>query len=65
LWESLATSAGSEISVEAEGLHDGEVGLDGEHRRADTLLLAEDLATTLVEARINAADSVLRALDFD
>ena len=63
LREGLATSRGTELAVEAERLHDGQVRLNREHGRADTLLLGEDLATTLVQARVDTADRVLRALD--
>ena len=55
----------TEIAVETERLVDRKVSLDGEHGRADTLLLGEDLATTLVQARVDTADGVLRALDLD
>jgi hypothetical protein len=63
--ERLAAGRAAEVAVEAERLRDGKVSLDSEHRRADTLLLAEHLPTTLVEARVDAADRVLRALDLD
>ena len=65
LRERLAGRRGAEVAVEAKGLHDGEVRLDREHRRSGPLLLGEDLATTLVQARVDTADGVLRALDLD
>ena len=65
LRERLATSRRAKFAVETEGLHDGQVRLHREHGRADTLLLAEDLSTTLVEHRVDTTDSVLRALDLD
>ena len=65
LRERLATSLRTKLAVEAERLHDGQVRLDGEHGRADTLLLAEDLTTTLVEHRVDTADRVLGTLDLD
>ena len=65
LRERLTTSLRTEVAVEAEGLHDRQVRLDREHGRADTLLFAEDLATTLVEHRVDTTDRVLRALDLD
>ena len=65
LRERLARRRGAEVAVEAEGLHDGEVRLDREHRRSGPLLLGEDLAATLVEARVDAADRVFGALDLD
>ena len=65
LREGLTLGRATKVTVEAERLHDGQVSLDGEHGRADTLLLGEDLATTLVQARVDTADGVLRALDLD
>ena len=65
LREGLATGRLTEVAVEAERLHDGQVSLDGEHGRADALLFREDLATTLVQARVDTTDGVLRALDLD
>ena len=63
LRERLARRRSTEIAVEAERLHDGQVRLDGEHGRSRALLLREDLATTLVEARVDTTDDSLRALD--
>ena len=65
LGERLATGLRTELAVEAERLHDGQVGLDREHGRSGTLLFAEDLATTLVEHGVDTTDRVLRALDLD
>ena len=65
LGECLTTSRSTKLTVEAEGLHDGEVSLDCEHRGTRPLLLAEDLSTTLVQHAVNTTDSVLRALNFD
>ena len=65
LRERLTRRSSTELAVEAERLHDGQVRLDGEHGRADTLLLAEDLTTTLVEHRVDTADRVLGTLDLD
>ena len=65
LREGLTTRLRAQLAVEAERLRHGQVCLDCEHGRADTLLLAEDLATTLVEHRVDTTDSVLRALDLD
>ena len=65
LRERLSTSRRTEVAVESERLHDGQVRLDREHGRADTLLLAEDLTTTLVEHRVDTADCVLGTLDLD
>ena len=65
LRECLTSSLRTKLAVEAERLHDRQVRLDGEHGRADTLLLAEDLTTTLVEHRVDTADRVLGTLDLD
>lgn len=65
LRESLARRRSTELTVEAERLHDGEVGLDGEHGGSGALLFAEDLTTALVEDGVDTADGVLRALDLD
>ena len=65
LRERLSRRRSPQLTIEAERLHDGQVRLDGEHRRAGPLLLREDLATTLVEHGVDAADGVLRALDLD
>lgn len=65
LRERLTRRSSTELTVEAERLHDGEVGLDGEHGGSRTLLFAEDLATALVEDGVNTTDGVLRALDLD
>ena len=65
LRERLSRRRSPQLAVEAERLHDGEVRLDREHGRADTLLLAEDLTTTLVEHRVDTADRVLGTLDLD
>ena len=65
LRERLARRSSTELTVEAEGLHDGQVRLDSEHGRSGTLLFAEDLATTPVEDGVDTADSVLGTLDLD
>ena len=65
LRERLATSRRAKLAVETEGLHDGQVRLHREHGRADTLLLAEHLATALVEYRVDTTDGVLGTLNFD
>lgn len=49
LREGLTGGGGTESSVETEGLRDGQVGLDREHGGANTLLLREDLSTTLIQ----------------
>lgn len=54
-----------EVTVEAERLSDGQVGLDRKHGGSGLLLLAEDLTTTLAEHRVDTTDDRLRALDLD
>ena len=65
LREGLALRVRAEVGGETERLVDGQVSLDREHRRSGALLLREYLATTLVEAGVDTADGVLRALDLD
>jgi hypothetical protein len=65
LGEGLAGGVGPELTVEAEGLSDGEVGLDREHGGSGALLFAEDLSTTLVQTTINTTDGVFRALNLN
>ena len=55
----------AEVGVEAEGLHDGQVSLDGEHGSSNSLLFGEDLTTTTIEDTIDTTDCVLGALNFD
>ena len=65
LREGLTTRLRAQLAVEAERLRHGQVCLDCEHGRADTLLFAEDLSTALVQNGVDTADGVLRALDLD
>ena len=65
LREGLALRVRAEVGGETERLVDGQVSLDREHRRSGALLLREYLAATLVEAGVDTADGVLRALDLD
>lgn len=65
LGEGLSGGMRAELSVESEGLGDGEVSLDGEHGRSRALLLGEDLSTALVQATVDTADGVFWALDLD
>lgn len=65
LRERLARRSSTELTVEAERLHDGEVRLDGEHGSSGSLLFAEDLSTALVENGVDTADAVLGTLDLD
>lgn len=65
LGEGLARSMLSELSVETEGLGNGEVSFDSEHRSSGPLLFAENLSTTLVQARVDTTDATFRTLYFD
>ena len=65
LGEGLATGALAEISVEAEGLVDGEVGLDVEQRSAGALLLSEDVTTTAGKDTVDTTHGLLGNLDLD
>lgn len=65
LREGLSSGVGAQLSVEAEGLGNGEVSLDSEHRGSWALLFTEDLATTLVQATVDTANSVFWALNLD
>ena len=65
LGEGLARGSLSEIGVEAEGLHDGEVGLDGEERSAGALLLVEDVTTTAGKDTVDTTHGLLGDLDLD
>ncbi len=65
LREGLAGGVLSEFTVEAKGLHDREESLDSEHGCSWPLLFAEDLSTTLVQARVDTTNGVFGTLDFD
>lgn len=65
LGESLAGGGGTEIAVEAERLHDGEVGLDGEEGSAGALLLAEDVTTTAGKDTVDTTHGLLGNLNLD
>ena len=65
LRERLSRRRSPQLAVEAERLHDGQVGLDGEHGGSGTLLFTEDLSTALVKNGVDTTDGVLRALDLD
>jgi hypothetical protein len=65
LRESLTIGRATNITVEAEGLCDGEVSFDSEHRRPRTLLLSKDLSTTLAQTRVDSTDSDFWAPDLD
>ena len=62
LREGLAASVGSQVSSEAEGLVDGQIGLHHEHGGAGGLGLLEHVASPPVEHSIDTSYSVLWAL---
>ena len=65
LRESLSTRRLPEITVEAKRLHGREIRFHDEHRRADTLFRREHFSSPLVQYRIDTANDVLGALNFD
>lgn len=65
LGESLSGGGLSEISVEAEGLENGEVGLDVEQRSTRSLLLAEDVTTSSCKDTVDTTHGLLRDLNLD
>jgi hypothetical protein len=65
LWEGLAGGVRAEIGVEAEGLHDWQVSLDGEEWGTWTLLLGEDVATTAGKDTVDTTHGGLWNLNLD
>ncbi|KAK1256398.1 hypothetical protein MKX07_008657 [Trichoderma sp. CBMAI-0711] len=65
LGEGLAGGGLTQISVEAEGLQDGQVGLDVEQRSTGTLLLVEDVTTTTGQDTVDTTHGSLGDLDLD
>ncbi|GKT92871.1 elongation factor 2 [Colletotrichum tofieldiae] len=65
LGEGLSGGGLAQVTVEAEGLHDGEVGLDGEQRSAGTLLLTEDVTTSAGKDTVDTTHGLLGNLDLD
>ena len=65
LREGLAGGVRAQVSVEAEGLHDGEVGLDGEQGCSGALVLAEDVTSSPGEHSVHATHGTLGHLDLD
>jgi hypothetical protein len=63
LRERLSGGMRAQISVEAEGLHDWEVGLDGEERCAGALLLSKDVTTTAGKDTVDTTHGGLRNLN--
>ena len=62
LWEGLASSVGPQVSGEAEGLVDRQVGLDDEHGGAGGLRLLEHVTSPSVQHTVDSSNCVLRAL---
>ena len=62
LWEGLASSVGPQVSGEAEGLVDRQVGLDDEHGGAGRLRLLEHVTSPSVQHTVDSSNCVLRAL---
>lgn len=65
LGEGLAGGGLTQISVETEGLQDGQVGLDVEERSSGTLLLVEDVTTSAGQDTIDTTHGSLRDLNLD
>lgn len=65
LGEGLAGGGLAQVSVEAERLQDGQVGLDVEQRSTRTLLLVEDVTTTAGQDTVDTTHGLLRDLNLD
>merc|ERR1711936_1161385 len=65
LGEGLASGVGPQVGGEAEGLVDGQVGLDDKHGGARGLSLLEHVTSPPVQHSVDTSDSVLRALNLD
>lgn len=65
LGEGLAGGGGTQVTVEAEGLEDGQVSLDVEERSTRTLLLVEDVTTTAGKDTVDTTHGGLRDLNLD
>lgn len=65
LREGLACGLTTKLGVEAKGLRDREVSLNGEHGCSWPLFFAHDLSTTLVKYTIDTANRIFRALYLD
>lgn len=61
----MSGSGLTELASETERFVDGQVSLDGVHRRSRALLLGEDVTTLPVEGRVDTAEGVLGALNLD
>ena len=60
LWEGLARGGGTQSGGESERLHNGQVGFQVEDGGAGSLLLLSDMATLLIEHRVDASQHLLR-----
>ncbi|GKT45569.1 uncharacterized protein ColSpa_05750 [Colletotrichum spaethianum] len=65
LGEGLSGGGLAQVTVEAEGLHDGEVGLDSEQRSTGALLLTEDVTTSAGKDTVDTTHGLLGNLDLD
>lgn len=65
LGESLTGGTSTEIGVETERLHDGEVGFDVEERSTGALLLGEDVTSAAGKHTVDTTHGLLRNLDLD
>lgn len=63
LGEGLSGGGGTQVTVEAEGLNDGQVGLDGEQRSTRALLLTEDDTTSPGKHTVDTTHGLLGHLD--
>lgn len=63
LGEGLSGGGGTQVTVEAERLNDGQVGLDGEQRSARALLLTEDDTTSPGKHTVDTTHGLLGHLD--
>lgn len=65
LREGLARGGGTQVTVEAERLQDGQIGLDVEEGSTGSLLLVEDVTTTAGKDTIDTTHGLLGNLNFD
>jgi hypothetical protein len=64
LREGLAGSMRAEIGIVTEGLHDWEIGLNGEERGSWTLLFGENVTTSSGQYTVDTTHSGLGNLNF-
>jgi hypothetical protein len=65
LRERLAGGVPAELAVESERLRDGQIGLDGGHRRAWAPFVRDDDPAALAEGVVDTPDGGFGALDLD